>query len=73
MASKPINIPWTITLLKNLILQTIFQEYQNKNLKIYNSFVCPELWPTGGNKTGFNLRTFNFNIRGKLFIIRCDK
>ncbi len=39
-------------------LQTVFYEYQNKNHKI---------------KTGFKLKIFHFDIRGKLSIIRCDK
>ena len=39
-------------------LQTVFYEYQNKNHKI---------------KTGFNLKIFHFDIRGKLSILRCDK
>ncbi len=40
-------------------LQTVFYEYQNKNHK--------------NDKTGFNLKIFHFDIRGKLSIIRCDK
>ncbi len=39
-------------------LQTNFYEYQNKNLK---------------NNTSVNRIIFHFDIRGKLYIIRCDK
>ena len=42
-------------------LQTVFYEYQN----IFR--------PLMADKTGFNLKIFHFDIRGKLSIIRCDK
>ncbi len=29
--------------------------------------------PLAADKTGFNLKIFHFDIRGKLSIIRCDK
>ena len=48
-------------------LQTVFYEYQNKNHKIKT------LRPLAADKTGFNLKIFHFDIRGKLSIIRCDK
>ncbi len=54
-------------------LQTVFYEYQNKNHKIDTSFVSPGLRPLAADKTGFNLKIFHFDIRGKLSIIRCDK
>ncbi len=44
-------------------LQTVFYEYQNKNHKI----------KARADKTGFNLKSFHFDIREKLSIIRCDK
>ena len=54
-------------------LQTVFYEYQNKNHKLKPSFVRPGLRPLAADKAGFNLKTFHFDIRGKLSIIRCDK
>ena len=44
-----------------------------KNFKIKTSFVSPGLRPLAADKTGFNLKIFLFDIRGKLSIIRCDK
>ncbi len=49
-------------------LQTVFYEYQNKNNKTNTSFVSRE-----GPKARADLKIFNFDIRGKLSIIRCDK
>ena len=36
-------------------------------------FLARASGPSELNKTGFNLKNFHFNIRGKLSIIRCDK
>ena len=44
-----------------------------KNLKINTSFYSPSLRLLGANKNGFNLIILHFIIRGKLYIIRCDK
>ena len=46
-----------------------------KEYDIYLShrFVSPGLRPLAADKTGFNLKIFSFDIRGKLSIIRCDK
>ena len=38
---------------------------------IDTSFVSPNLQPLKANKNGFNFIIFHFDIRGKLFIIRC--
>ncbi len=54
-------------------LQTVFYEYQNKNHKIKTKFCQTGLRPLAADKTGFNLKFFHFDIRGKLSIIRCDK
>ena len=47
----------------SIILQKIFHEYLNKNLKINTSFVSPGL-----RLTSFNLIHFHFYIRGQLSI-----
>jgi hypothetical protein len=44
----------------SILLQIIFHEYLNKNLKINTSFVSPGLRHLGSNKTGFNLRFIIF-------------
>ena len=44
-----------------------------KIIKLKPSFVSPGLRPLAADKTGFNLKIFHFDIRGKLSIIRCDK
>ncbi len=44
-----------------------------KIIKLKPSFVSPSLRPLAADKTGFNLKIFHFDIRGKLSIIRCDK
>ncbi len=52
------------------------QFYTNIKIKIIKlkpSFVSPGLRPLAADKTGFNLKIFPFDIRGKLSIIRCDK
>ena len=51
-------------------LQTVFYEYQIKIIKLKPSFDSPGLRPLAADKTGFNLKIFHFNIRGKLSIIR---
>ena len=57
----------------SIVLETLFHEYQNENLKINISFVNPGFFPLRPKKTDFNLIIFCFNIRGNLYIIRCDK
>ena len=44
-----------------------------KIIKLKPSFVSPGLRPLAADKTGFDLKIFHFDIRGKLSIIRCDK
>ena len=44
-----------------------------KIIKLKPSFVSPSLRPPAADKTGFNLKIFHFDIRGKLSIIRCDE
>ncbi len=77
MTSKPITIclirtgsqqDWKI--MYSIELQTIFYGYQNKNHKIITRFVSPGLLPLRSDKTVIH---FHFVIRGKLYIIRCDK
>ncbi len=46
---------------------------KRKIIKLKPSFVSPDLRPLAADKTGFNLKIFHFDIRGKLSIIRCDK
>ena len=57
----------------SIVLQTIFQEYLNKNHKINTIFVRPGFRPPGANATSFNL-FFCFYICGKflkwLFLMR---
>ena len=62
MASKPITIRWIGTgsqpdwkILYSIELQTVFYEYQNKNLKINTSVVSLGLRPLGANNMVLNL------------------
>ena len=82
MASKPINIRWIRTgfqpyrkkIMFSIVLQTIFHLYQNKNHKIYTSFINQGLQFLGTNKkTDFILMIFYFNIHEELSVIRCDE
>jgi len=54
-------------------LQTVSTNIKIKIIKLKPSFVSPGLRPLAADKTGFNLKIFPFDIRGKLSIIRCDK
>ena len=56
-----------------IILYTVFYEYKMYNHNIKTSFVRPCLRHLLANKPGFNLKIVYFYIRGKLFIIRCEK
>ncbi len=75
MASKPITIRWIRTgsqpywkIMYSIVLQIVFHETSYQNHKIPRA-----LGPFGANKTDFNLKIFQFDIRGKLSIIRCEK
>ncbi len=62
MASKPIIIRWIRTgsqpdwkFMYSIELQTVFNEYWNKDHIINTNYVSPGLRPHRANKTGFNL------------------
>ena len=50
-----------------------FMSQKMYNNAIKTSFVRPEMPKARANKTGFNPIIVHFYIRGKLFIIRCNK
>ena len=54
----------------SVILQTIFNKYQDKNNKIDTSLVSRDFGSTGTIKL-ILIIIFHFNIRGKLSKIRC--
>ena len=63
MALKPINIHW---------ISTSSKPYW-KYIQFSNQCCEPCLRHLKANKTSFNLTIVHFSIRGKLFIIRCEK
>ena len=55
-----------------ILLYYIFPWILKENFKINTCFVSSGNQPLGAHKTVFNLIIFYFNIRGKLFTIRCE-
>ena len=66
MASKPIYIRCIRKIMYNIALKTIFYE----QIKILNC--SPDPLAPWAYKTGYNLLSFNFNIRGRLSITRSN-
>ncbi len=49
------------------------ENFLDKNIIINFPVWLRCLRPLAADKTGFNLKIFHFDIRGKMSIIRCDK
>ena len=72
MASKPITIHW-ISQTEKACIASNYRQFSTsikiKIIKLKPSFVSPGLRLLAADKTGFNLKFFHFDIRGKLSII----